>query len=115
MAESVKRGEVFWYDFTYQRKGKEERGKRPCIVVSNDVCNQYSPVVTVVPCTTAIKKKHLPTHVRVITGVRVSTALCESLCTVDRSRLEGYICTVTEKEMNSIEDCIKVQLGLKGE
>ena len=58
--------------------GSEQGGGRPAVVVSNDMCNRYSPVITVVFLTTR-EKKDLPTHVQIKSSRYDSTALCEQV------------------------------------
>jgi len=43
--------------------GSEWSKNRPAIIVSNDACNKFSPVVEVVYTTTSRRKHLLPTHV----------------------------------------------------
>ena len=46
----------------YGYSGSEQGGIRPAIVVQNDDGNFYSNVLLVVPLTTQIKKRNMPTH-----------------------------------------------------
>lgn len=92
--------------------GSEQGGDRPAIIVSNNVGNKYSPVVEVV-FLTARKKASLPTHVYIKSSKRPSTALCEQVTTVSKSRLERRLGRVTAKEMQAIEKAIVRSLGLK--
>jgi len=43
----VKRGDIWLVDLNPVR-GSEQRGVRPCLVISNDVVNQYAPTVCVI-------------------------------------------------------------------
>lgn len=108
-AEEVRRGDVFWCEFDMFH-GCEQFGQRPVIVVSNDKCNDVSPIITVVALTSK-KKKKMPTHAIVKTP-RPSVALCEQIYTVDRSRLKCLMFHLTESEMDMVDYCIKVQLGI---
>lgn len=84
---------------------------RPAIIISNDVANKFSPNVTVIPLTSR-EKKPLPTHVCIACKAQ-STALCESVQTVAKSRIGEYIKHCTNKEMNSIDDAIRSALSLE--
>ena len=56
-----KRGDVYMMDLN-PYSGSEQGGIRPAIVVQNDDGNFYSNVLLVVPLTTQIKKRNMPTH-----------------------------------------------------
>ena len=45
-----KRGEVFWADLR-PVKGSEQGGFRPVLILSNNIINQYSPVIMIAPLT----------------------------------------------------------------
>ena len=63
MENLIKRGQVR-YAMLEPVLGSEQGGRRPVIVVSNDMGNRHGPTVVVVPVTTG-PKPLLPTHVRV--------------------------------------------------
>lgn len=50
----MKKGEIWWVNLS-PTKGSEQSGKRPVVIVSGDLLNQYAPVVYVCPLTTKIK------------------------------------------------------------
>ncbi len=56
-----KRGDVYMMDLN-PYSGSEQGGVRPAIVVQNDDGNFFSKVLLVVPLTTQIKKRNMPTH-----------------------------------------------------
>ncbi len=92
-----------------------QHGTRPVVVVSNDMANRYSPAISVVPLTSNLKKKALPTHVflRVPGLERASLALCEQVTTVDKSCLIRRLATVeTTFQRMAIRHGLAVQLGM---
>lgn len=91
--------------------GSEQRADRPAIIVSNDTGNRYAPVVELVYLTTR-RKSGLPTHVPIFSSERPSTALCEQIVTVCKSRLERYIGSITEEEMQNIDKALTRSLGI---
>lgn len=107
----LKRGDVYWIT-NDGWTGCEMAGKRPALIVSNNVCNIHSPIIQIVPLTTA-RKKPLPTHVHVMIGNRHSIVLCEQISIVDRQRLCGYKATLGEKEMRAVDRALRIQLGLE--
>ena len=44
-------------------KGSEQGGTRPVLVLSNDIGNYYSSLITIAPITSQLKKTQQPTHV----------------------------------------------------
>ncbi len=91
--------------------GSEQSGRRPGIVVSNNLANQHSPVVEVVFLTTAHKGR-LPTHVKIDSALGPSISLCEQITSVDKSRFGDYIGCLTESEMASVESALAISIGL---
>ena len=72
---SINRGDIFYVNPS-ETVGSEQRSGRPAIIVSNPLCNEHSPVVEVVYLTCQYKKP-MPTHVRIESAGKRSTALCE--------------------------------------
>ena len=94
----VKIGDIYWVDFN--GTGSEQKGRRPALIVQNDMGNKYSPTLKVIPITTKTKKPS-PTHVNVPIGnglKQESTLLCEQETVCDRSKLGDYIGTLTDNK-----------------
>lgn len=115
----VRRGNIVWVDFgTYNDKSKQG-GVRPACIVSNNKCNKYSPVVTVVPITSKNKKKGLPTHIEVSKKdarglMRDSVALTEQIHSIDKKdirKVSGMI--MNPLVMKRISHGILIQCGLE--
>lgn len=108
----MKRGDIFYIEAAgFQAIGSEQRPGRPGIIVSNEKCNENSEVVEVVYTTTQ-PKSSLPTHVRIGTTSRPSTALCEQVNSVSKQRIGNYIGHATEKEQRNIDIALLVSLDL---
>lgn len=106
------RGDIF-----YVRKhplgtcGSEQDAGRPAVIVSNNKGNKFSYQVEIVYLTTA-EKKPMPTHVPVMCDMP-SIALCESVFTVDKTRLGEYIRCCSQQEMAGIDKALMISLGLE--
>lgn len=107
---NITRGDIYYVD-AIDSVGSEQRGGRPAIVVSNDKCNQHSPVVEVVYLTTS-PKTPLPTHVTVRSAPRMSTALCEQVHSVDTKRFGSYCGCCTQQELSAVDMALLISLGL---
>lgn len=94
-------------------EGSTQGGRRPCLVISNETCNKFSPVITVVVLTSKLLKNNLPTHVLLSheSGLKQdSIALCEQILTVDKRSFRFKIGECAEEKMNLIDRALKIQL-----
>ena len=62
--DRIKRGNVFIADLN-PTIGSEQNGRRPVVILSNDINNKYSPTVLIAPLTKRLKKTTLPSHILV--------------------------------------------------
>ena len=104
------RGDI-WYIEAYKTEGSEEMAGRPAIIVSNDVGNNVSPVVEIVYLTTK-EKQELPTHVEIRSAKYPSTAICEQVTTIAKTRIGKFISKCTPTEMMNIDIALAISLGL---
>jgi mRNA interferase MazF len=87
--------------------GSEQRGVRPVLVVSNNINNQFSNVVTIVPLTSKIKNS-LPVHYYLYQSkythllCPISTVLCEQIRTIDKIRIGDFIEKIDMDDFNYI-------------
>lgn len=97
-------------------QGSIQGKNRPWLVVSNNQCNQSSPVYTVVPLSTATKND-LPTHVTFQTGDKTQTIMCEQIRSVSQQAFFNpgsyYKWAMSEKYMQMVDEALAVQLGLQ--
>lgn len=115
--EKIYRGEIYLANLN-PYKGSEQGGKRPVIIIQNDVGNHYSPTVIVAAVTSRFfKKRALPTHVPLDNEEleKNSLALLEQIRTIDKSRLIRKIGRVPEEKMKEIGAAIHVSLDLNDE
>lgn len=111
---NVRRGDVYYIDLPGIKNTSLQTGDRTCVVVSNDMNNIHSSMITVVPTTTQ-SKKNIPTHVDIFGGNGAtkfnSTVLCEQILTVPKSLITGYAGRVDDLSMKKIEKAIGIQTG----
>ena len=55
----MRRGEIYWVDFE-PRKGHEQGGIRPALIIQNDLGNRYSPTTIVAVLTRTIPDQLYP-------------------------------------------------------
>ena len=107
----MRRGDIYWITNDGQT-GCEMANNRPALIVSNDMCNTHSPIIQMVPLTTA-NKRPLPTHVHICVDGTHSTVLCEQICCVDRQRIQRYKGHFGEADMRAVDRALRIQLGLE--
>lgn len=105
------RGEIYYADLD-NCIGSEQSGRRPVLILQNNIGNIFSPTVIVAPLTRK-KKKWLPTHCEIkIDGLKgKSTVLLEQIKTISKERIRDYISKIPEEDMWNVEDAIRVSLG----
>lgn len=113
-----KRGQIYIADLT-DVKGSEQGGYRPVLIIQNDIGNKYSPTV-IVACITSRVKNNMPTHAMLINEFREgldkdSVILLEQIRTLDKRRLRKYIGTISNSEMDKVNEALKISVGLREE
>lgn len=114
--EEIKIGDVLIADLGEEDGTPVQAGERRVIVVSNNICNKYSPVISVVSATSQ-NKNLLPTHVQIIPNEEnrfavKSTVLCEQIIPLPKSKIKNKCGRLNSFELKEIQDAIKVQLAL---
>lgn len=109
MNGEILRGEVYWLK-DRDSVGSEECLRRPVAIVSSDRGNATSPAVVGASMTT--KSRWGVINVPVESNGKRSWVMCNQLRCIDRSRLDGYICTLTDREMAEVDRGLLVALGL---
>lgn len=98
--------------------GSIQKGKRPAIIVGNDVGNEHSPILIVVPLTSSKTKSHLPTHCWITptkeNGLQtVSLVLAEQIFTLPKTAVSKEIGYVKYSDLKKINECLKISLDIK--
>lgn len=113
----MKRGQVYYADLR-PVVGCEQGGIRPCVIIQNDIGNQYSPTVIVAMMTTQAKKE-LPTHISVSPEDYClnshSKILLEQLRTIDKSRLQSFVGRLSDGTMRRVDEALHISLALNKE
>lgn len=108
------RGEI-WLVTLDPIVGREQAGKRPALIVSDDLFNQsHAELVIVLPITS--KGKTIRSHVPVSPpegGLNVQSYIkCEDVRSISIQRLEQRLGKVTARTMNEIENRLRIILVL---
>jgi len=111
---TVRRGDIWLVDFG-DPIGREQAGRRPAVVVSDDAMNDGpSGLVVVVPIT--IARRGLPSHVEIddpSSGLdEVSYAKCEDIKSVSERRLITHLGAAPLEGLARIEQVLRYLLRL---
>lgn len=112
---TVTRGDILEVDLE-PAQGSEMAKTRPCLVVSNNIANQSSPLIMVVAITSQAPKKNYPFIVEIPRSANMpkpSWVNAAHLRTIDRQRLTGkYLTSLDQATMEKVDVALKKQLGL---
>jgi len=96
-----KRGEIYLVNFD-PTIGHEVKKKRPAMILSNNIHNQYSPLVTVAPLSSNVNKVY-PFEVYIPKGMaglnNNSKIMVIQLRSIDKKRLLNKIGTIKDKKI----------------
>jgi mRNA interferase MazF len=112
---SIKRGEVFLVDFD-PTLGAEAKKIRPAVVVSNDINNAYSPIISISPITSNVTKVY-SFEVEIPPGggglKTRSKIMLNQTRAVDKVRLIKKLGHLTEKIMGEVNQALKLHYNLE--
>jgi len=102
---AVQRADIYWVDFGTPQ-GSEQGGKRPALVIQNNIGNESSTTTIIAAITSRIKKLY-PFHVDISAAEsglsRDGTILLEQIRTISQDRLIkrcGQLSSIKMKEVN---------------
>ena len=115
------RGDIWFADLIGCPGTCVQRGIRPVLVVSNDMGNNHSTIVNVLPMSSQIKKMYLPSHTQLEPrdvadsrfAFRESVVQAEQITTIGRMQLKNYVGRVEDTEvLDQITQAVISQLAL---
>ena len=110
-----RRGDLYFVTLN-PRRGSEQGGYRPVLVIQNNVGNATSTTLIVAPLTSRVRKRNdLPTHyfVKWAYGLpKPSLVLLEQMRTIDKERVKYYMGRLLDEDMKNIDSFIRTSLGL---
>lgn len=110
-----KRGDIYFADLGNTVDCRIS-GTRPVLIVSNDIVNKHSQVITVVPMTTKLKKQYMPTHIilsPIDSGLmRSNMILAEQVRSLDKASLRSYAGHISNPSiMDTVSTALAEQLS----
>lgn len=110
MSSFPKRGEIYWIDLE-PIVGAETKKTRPCLIISGDIGNQYSPLVMIAPITSKVHKVY-PFEVQIKIGKKDGKVMLNQARAIDKSRLGNKIGYIGFDELKNIDEAIKIVFGI---
>jgi mRNA interferase MazF len=105
-----RRGEIYWVDLE-PAQGGETKKKRPALVVSNDVGNEYSSVVIVAPITSKVLRIY-PFEVETVVGGKRAKIMLNQCRAVDKSRFLGMVGVIDDDVLEAVEEALRIVFAL---
>ncbi|MDD2367025.1 MAG: type II toxin-antitoxin system PemK/MazF family toxin [Desulfuromonadaceae bacterium] len=98
--------------------GSEQQGRRPVLVVSNEITNTVMPVVSILPLTSLKKGRRVyPNETLLKKGIAGldsdSVVLAHQIRTISKQRLMSCLGEISDSALqSSINDALRVHLNL---
>ncbi|HUL36308.1 MAG TPA: type II toxin-antitoxin system PemK/MazF family toxin [Thermodesulfobacteriota bacterium] len=112
---SINRGDIFLVNFD-PTVGAEAKKTRPAVVVSNDINNAHSPIVSITPITSNVTKVY-SFEVEIPPGVgglkSRSKVMANQTRAVDKIRLIKKLGRLPEQIMTDINGALKLHYDLE--
>ncbi|NVM20783.1 MAG: type II toxin-antitoxin system PemK/MazF family toxin [Desulfobacterales bacterium] len=113
MRRFPKRGEVWLVNWNPAR-GSEQAGKRPALVIQNDIGNEKASTTIVAAISSSVKD--YPMNVKIEPpegGLNLASIVKTSqILTVDKKRLEKRIGRLSKEKVEKVNQAIKLSLDL---
>lgn len=114
---NIKRGEIYFADVTkHDSQGSEQSGRRPVLILQNDIGNKFSPT-TIIAIITTKSKRELPTHVEIhknkLNGLKYDSVVAlEQITTIDKDRIQFKIGELSVEDNLKVMEAMKISLAM---
>ena len=112
----IRKGSIYWVDFS-PGKGSEPIGRRPGLVVQNDILNDSNiNTVIMLAVTSTLKFGELPGNIVLKKGEANVPKKCvinaTQIKSVDKTSIKEKIGTLSKKRIDEIHEGLKLVMGL---
>ena len=112
----IKKGSIYWVDFS-PGKGPEPKGRRPCLVIQNNILNESKlNTVLMVAITSTMKFGELPGNIVLRKGEASLPKKCvinvTQINSVDKRSLKEKIGSLSQKRMDQVYEGVKLVMGI---
>lgn len=111
----LKKGDIIWFENKNRYSKHVQMGKRPAVILQNDIGSHYGTTYIIAMMTTKIKKTYLPTHVIIENSAlkRRSMVMLEQILTIDELDIIERVGSLTFEESQKVDEACLSSLGLK--
>lgn len=113
------RGSIYMVDLGFSNLDSEQNGIRPCLIISNNIGNKNSCIISVAPLTSK-KKRPMPTHVEL---TRADGVKQDSLISIEQTKVVSKrrlfynrvpikVVDLSEEKIAEVNTAIEKQFGL---
>lgn len=112
----IRKGSIYWVDFS-PGKGSEPIGRRPGLVIQNDILNDSNlNTVIMLAITSTMKFGELPGNIILRKGEANSPKKCvvnvTQIKSVDKTSIKEKIGTLLKKRMDEVHEGLKLVMNL---
>lgn len=105
-----KRGDIYWVSLD-PTQGSEIKKTRPAVIISNNSCNRYGARVVVLPVTSNVETLY-PGEALISVNGKPARVLGDQIRSLDKSRLQSKIGSLTSIELSAIDEALRITLDL---
>ena len=108
-----RRGEIWLVNWNPAR-GSEQAGKRPALVIQNDMGNEHASTTIVAALSTTIRIYPMNVLIEPPQGGLTKPSIIKTgqLLTVSKDRLEKRMGRIEEKKMEEVDQALRLSLAL---
>jgi len=113
MKDFPRRGDVWLVNWN-PAKGSEQAGRRPALVVQNDIGNQKAPTTIVAAISSTVREYPMNVKVKPPEGglERLSIVKTSQILTISKKRLGKPLGRLSQNRMDEVDRAIKLSLSL---
>lgn len=113
MKDFPRRGDVWLVNWNPAR-GSEQAGRRPAVVIQNDIGNEKAPTTIVAAISSTVRVYPMNVRVKPPEGglERPSIIKTSQILTISKKRLEKRLGGLSQQRMDEVDRAIKLSLSL---
>jgi mRNA interferase MazF len=113
MKDFPKRGEVWLVNWNLAR-GSEQAGRRPALVIQNDIGNEKAPTTIVAAISSSVKLYPMNVQINPPEGGLDHPSIIKTsqILTISKQRLEKRLGRISRESLDEVDSAIKLSLAL---
>lgn len=113
MRHFPRRGEVWIVNWNPAR-GSEQAGRRPALIIQNDIGNEKAPTTIVAAISSTIRRYPMNVELRPPEGGLTGPSIIKAsqILTISKQRLERRLGSLSNNRINEVDRAIKLSLSL---